>query len=765
MHRFASLLASILLLSGCTYTAFEDVQCERTADCPADAVCRSGFCAYDELPTNNTNNTNNANNLLRVVSVTVAPPTGSLTPEQTLQASAVAANSEGTALDDVTFTWASSNEDVATVDATGLITAVDVGVADITATADGVSGTLVLTVENPVASITITPAMAEVGLNTQVTLTAEAFDARGNTLTRAVNWSSADTTVATVSNAGVVFGAGVGMTTVSASADGVTGVADITVLDYPIVSLEIDPATARVRQGATLSLRGVLKNDQGTEVLGETIGWSYNPAILGGLAVPDVDRPDIVAFTASTTQTGNVTISGTFEGLMATSVVEVYRPAVKTVTVSPAPATAKIGALVSFNATVIDEDDLPLTGRTVEWFVSDSTVATIDPLGVVTTRAPGVVTITATVEGVMGTSELTVAGFELQSVSTGLDHSCGITPAGFGFCWGEGANGRLGIDATTDKTLPTPVATTTTFDTIHAADQHTCALSAGVAYCWGAQASGRLGNNQTSGDQDTPQLVAGDRVFLQLSAMNDHTCAVDENNAILCWGEGDHGRLGSNATTDLALPTVIVAPAADPTATWTQVAAGHEHSCGLTTLGKVFCWGRNQLGQLGDGTTDDSRVAVAVDTSAIGNPTFTQIGAGHSFSCGLTDTGALYCWGSNTAGKLGIGSTDSNRTTPAQVMGMTFTSVDLGSTHACGVSGGLGYCWGSGADGRLGNNDTVDKNVPTLVDNSPMFSSISAGGHTCGVSAGAGLCWGLNEFGELGDGTTTNTSVPTTVYP
>jgi alpha-tubulin suppressor-like RCC1 family protein/uncharacterized protein YjdB len=755
MRWFASLLALFFFVAGCDYSALEDLQCSRTADCPEEATCRSGFCVIDSSSTNN-----DTNNALQVASVVVTPASALLTPGDPVTLTASVFNANGDALMDKAITWATSAESVASVDAFGVVTGLAVGVSDVSATVEGISGSAVITVENPVDSIVVTPATLELGLDTESTLVAEAFDARGNSLTRTLTWSSEDVQIATVTSAGLVFGKSVGTVNILASADGVSGVSAVEVKEFPIVSMTIDPATARVRQRSTLSLRAVLLDDRGNEVIGKSVGWTYNPAILGGLA-SDVDRPDIVVFSAAANQVGSATIRATFEGLMAESIVEVYRPVVATVTLTPLDSTVTVGSLVSFTASVIDEDGLPVTGRTVAWSVDDPSIATIDMNGQVTTLKEGVVAVSAEVDGVIGTTPLTVEGFLLQSVSSGELHSCGVTPAGFGFCWGEGADGRLGTGSTDDQRLPTAIATAMTFDEIDAANEHACGRSGGNIYCWGKRSTGRLGGGNTGGSTSTPELTSGGLSFLQMSTSVDHACAVNDANDIYCWGEGGSGRLGSNSTGDLDVPTLIVPPAAEPLAKWSKVAAGRDHTCAITLAGKLYCWGHNASGELGNGGVVESRVAVPVLTTEV----FTDISVGNRFSCGINGAGALYCWGDNSNGKLGISMAVPLSNIPVLVAGLSFSAIDLGNDHACGVSGALGYCWGSGANGRLGTGDTDPKMAPTQIPNSPAFSFISAGAHSCGVANGLAFCFGPNNVGQLGDNSLLERLIPTAVYP
>jgi alpha-tubulin suppressor-like RCC1 family protein len=191
-----------------------------------------------------------------------------------------------------------------------------------------------------------------------------------------------------------------------------------------------------------------------------------------------------------------------------------------------------------------------------------------------------------------------------------------------------------------------------------------------------------------------------------------------------------------------------------------MVIAGYAHSCGVTTSGAGYCWGSNGSGALGNGTTTSSNVPVVVS----GGHVFASISPGRVFSCGLTTAGQAYCWGTNVEGELGDGGT-TPRTTPIAVSGqLTFAQISAGGFHACGLTtGGQAYCWGWNAFGQLGIGSAGSlSNTPRAVAGGLTFASLSAGNrHTCGVTtAGVGYCWGDNSNDMLGTGLTTTTSAP-----
>jgi alpha-tubulin suppressor-like RCC1 family protein len=201
---------------------------------------------------------------------------------------------------------------------------------------------------------------------------------------------------------------------------------------------------------------------------------------------------------------------------------------------------------------------------------------------------------------------------------------------------------------------------------------------------------------------------------------------------------------------------------------FTQVSTGNFHSCGIAADG-AYCWGANSEGQLGNGTTTGSTVPVRVTQTASGR--FTRISAGGVHTCGITDTGA-WCWGSGTSGRLGNGA-EAGSSVPVPVnqsASGAFTQVAAGSgSHSCGVSSRGAYCWGSNVEGQLGTGLDASSNVPVPVQQvtsgSGVFTQVAVGqAHTCGVAAGDAYCWGRGSSGQLGNGDGTRRTVPTLVY-
>lgn len=190
------------------------------------------------------------------------------------------------------------------------------------------------------------------------------------------------------------------------------------------------------------------------------------------------------------------------------------------------------------------------------------------------------------------------------------------------------------------------------------------------------------------------------------------------------------------------------------------VTAGFDHACGLTQAGEAWCWGSNDVGELGDGTTDPSREPKEV----AGGPSFTSLVAGHNRTCAIAAGGALWCWGQNTFGELGDGAVNEHRSEPVRIAPeLSFEAVSVGSHHTCGiVAGGELLCWGRNARGELGDSTTENRPLPTPVRADLLFTDVAAGfDHTCALTdAGEAYCWGSNLSGQIGDGTNDDSTVP-----
>lgn len=304
----------------------------------------------------------------------------------------------------------------------------------------------------------------------------------------------------------------------------------------------------------------------------------------------------------------------------------------------------------------------------------------------------------------------------------------------------------------------------TAFTTVDAGNGHTCALTDhGGVKCWGANPYGQLGDG-TQIDHYTPAYVNGlTEGVIAITAGSTHTCAVTNSGGVKCWGHNNHGQLGDGTTLDSTTPVDVSGLASDVTA----IDAGNQYTCALMSNGGAKCWGLNYNGLLGDGTSADRHTPVDVSGLTSGVIAIRGSGAGGGHTCALTDGGGVKCWGWNAYGQLGDGTTV-NRYTPVQVSGLTSGARDvaLGTWSTCAVIDGGVKCWGENEYGQLGDGTTTNRSTPVDVSGlTGGVTALAAGfGYACALTDEGGVkCWGANSAGALGDGTTTNWLTPVEV--
>jgi alpha-tubulin suppressor-like RCC1 family protein len=316
-----------------------------------------------------------------------------------------------------------------------------------------------------------------------------------------------------------------------------------------------------------------------------------------------------------------------------------------------------------------------------------------------------------------------VGGFDFGFLETGGYYTCGVIAGGDIYCWGYNTYGQLGDGTRTTSASPVPFAFGGLgLTSLHVGGQTTCGIDAnGAAYCWGWGRLGERGDGVLSEVQTTPVAVLGSLSFTSLEiGPGYHTCGVTGSGQAYCWGNNGQGQVGTDVTTGetcsegpcasipLAVQGGVTLTFVEPGGVW----AFREHTCGLAQNGSAYCWGSNDFGQLGDGTTTDTSTPTAVS----GGLSFTSLSTHGEFACGLTANGQAYCWGHNDFGQLGDGTTTDSPVPVTVSGGLSFASVDAGAYHACGLtSGGQAYCWGRNNDGQLGNGSNTDSPVPVPV--------------------------------------------------
>jgi alpha-tubulin suppressor-like RCC1 family protein len=318
--------------------------------------------------------------------------------------------------------------------------------------------------------------------------------------------------------------------------------------------------------------------------------------------------------------------------------------------------------------------------------------------------APGAQTVTFTAKGV---------GLAATAVSTGLAN-CAVTTGGGVVCWGANPTDEVGanyqyVSIVSANTLPVAVPGVTNVVSLTSSAWGPCALtSSGTGYCWGE--------------------------VVPLTPCITSPCSY--------WGV--------QVQTPTAIPSVpalsqIVEGGTQSNGTEYYPSPSQAHRCLLTTAGAALCYGQNEWGQVGDGMPTAADTVVATPTAVVGGLTFTMLAAGGEHTCGIAVGGAVYCWGSDSIGQLGDGAPAALHASPVLINGLTAISIAAGLHHTCAVStSGQAYCWGANNNSQLGDGTTTTRTTPVAVSGSQRFTTIAAGGDmTCALTTlQLAYCWG-----------------------
>jgi alpha-tubulin suppressor-like RCC1 family protein len=292
---------------------------------------------------------------------------------------------------------------------------------------------------------------------------------------------------------------------------------------------------------------------------------------------------------------------------------------------------------------------------------------------------------------------------------------------------------------------------------VAAGGEHTCAVNVdGEVYCWGRGENGQLGTGLKT-NALTPRRTQSDAEFTAITVGDTHSCALEESGRVFCWGWNAFRQTGVELG-DVPFPMEV-----QTNERFLSISAGGHHTCGVAIDLRVVCWGYNRWGQNGN----DLKQITIPPAATSGGLRATAVSAGADHTCAISVSGATYCWGSNSYGQLGVGSETLFSVDPVPVQtSLQFTRIDAGATHTCGVAtDGRAYCWGSSVYGELGDGAPFKPGVagpatPVGVLALDAVTDISAGvSHTCAVQSGATFCWGRGTEGQLGIGRAANFAV------
>jgi len=310
---------------------------------------------------------------------------------------------------------------------------------------------------------------------------------------------------------------------------------------------------------------------------------------------------------------------------------------------------------------------------------------------------------------------------------------------------------------------------------------HTCILNEiGNVFCWGKNDFGQLGTGNNIRSTE-PKLVSQDGVMkgakiVDISLGSNHSCALDSKGNVYCWGDNDFGQLGVGLPENKLYPTEIDMSGDLYNRTIVLLKSGDESVCVLDEIGEVFCWGRNNKGQLGNGTEVDSNSPVRVyEKGQLNGKVLVSIDIYSGHACTVDDEGGVYCWGSNYSGQLGDG-TKENRWVPVRAASIDMPEsvrnvmVSVGWAHTCAFDEDSNvYCWGLLKLGQEEEPDTINE-FPVSIDkgdaNGKSVYQIDSGFfYNCLIDGtGSVYCWGKNHNGQLGDSSDIYRDLPVKVY-
>jgi alpha-tubulin suppressor-like RCC1 family protein len=340
-----------------------------------------------------------------------------------------------------------------------------------------------------------------------------------------------------------------------------------------------------------------------------------------------------------------------------------------------------------------------------------------------------------------------------QIVAASGSFACASDNALTRWCWGEAESGQLADGNTTSVAAPRSAFFATSSLGLGAG--HGCGTVGTGVYCAGRNGRGQLGDG-TRTDRPTVMQVPGVFVEVTSNAVADHSCARPSGGpGIYCWGANHRGQIGDAGANDALAPVLISAGTVV-----SSVAVGGVHTCNVDNLGILRCWGGNHRGQLGLGDTTDRSTANQVAAELSG---WLAVSAGAVHTCAIRDdeNRLLYCWGRNDRGQVGTGPGDDALIPTPVPGGAAWQSVAAGGAHTCAIdSTGHLWCWGAGDLGAVGSGSFTDATAPTQIGDARWRAVAAGTAHTCGVQMnGSVWCWGDNSEGQIGDGAAWRTTL------
>jgi alpha-tubulin suppressor-like RCC1 family protein len=357
-----------------------------------------------------------------------------------------------------------------------------------------------------------------------------------------------------------------------------------------------------------------------------------------------------------------------------------------------------------------------------------------------------------------------------QTITAGHAHTCALKADQTLWCWGHNVVGQLGNGLRGDRHVPTQVGSDLDWDSVSSGEHHSCAIkSSGELWCWGNNTNGQLGKvfpstGLYSGFATVPvHIDSSPQVWRKIAAGTQYSCGIDNDGKLYCWGSNTDGRLGIGADMSTSATITVVRPQSR----WQSVSTSRSFACAIDDGDQAWCWGKNDRGQLGNGSPLTATVPVPLATPPNWEVSsrIVQIAAGVEHACLVKDDASLWCWGTNDG--IQNGPMDGSLTATVAIRDPNMMSqwayVSAGRTYTCAIQNDNSLqCRGSNAYGMLGNGTTRSESDMTPVDDPSQWQMISASWyHICGIQTDESLwCWGKNSSGEIGDGTTERRTSP-----
>ncbi|MBC7897014.1 MAG: Ig-like domain-containing protein [Cytophagaceae bacterium] len=583
--------------------------------------------------------------------------------------------------------WVSSDPSVVSVSAPSTasgvpvtLTSVGRGSATVQASAGGRTATLVVTVVAEVHTIALTPAALSFAVSDTASVVGMVAADPG--VATGLTWISTTPGVATSGSQTSVSGAPVVITAVApgttllraTSTADVTRSADVFVTvtadhdQVASVRVSLGPVTP-LPLGSTAQASAIALNAAGGRIDGRAVTWTSSAP-----AVATVSNSGVLA----SLRPGLTAITATVEGRSASAGLEVH--------------TIATGLAAGYEHTC---------ARTASLLVFCWGSNRRGQLGT------GSTSLRASVP-----NRVQHAGPALRAIAAGWYHTCGLSTAAT-YCWGENEFGQLGTNSRVDASQPVALAQgAPAFVEVALGRNHTCARTTnGTAWCWGEPQVGNFGAGPGPGDALVPTQIQGNAPpFVQVASGQAHRCGRSTTGTAWCWGFNIVGQVGNGTTTNAPFPVQI--PGGAPP--YAQLTAGAAHTCALTSTGAAWCWGLGNSGQLGNNAASIQLSPVAVQAPGVA---FVELAAGAFHTCGRTAAGAIWCWGQNDVGQVGSNNAaDALIAVPVQGAPPPFVELVSGGGHSCArTAAGDVWCWGSNGEGQLGNPAVSFSRAPVLV--------------------------------------------------